>query len=338
MLPTSTQEQSLKATTSEYIAAVNTCADWMYTFESVGRMSSKHVPGQLPSALKNQALRDAKSIWAKYRKGACASFPVLRKPVAYWNNQNYRIKENSISLPLWCNGKSCINVIKAIIPQYALDAANSSKLGTLRIVNKSGKWVAQFAVDSVEPIMAGTGSMGVDLGIKCPAVCYTDTGKVRFFGNGRSNKAMRRRFYAKRKKLGKAKKLNAIRKIEDKEQRIMRDIDHKISRQIINFAVANHIGVIKLETLQNIRKHCTTRTRRKNNRSINSWSFYRLASFIEYKAALAGIDVVYVNPAYTSQTCPVCGCLNHADDRKYKCSCGYEGHRDIVGAVNILAA
>jgi len=57
----------------------------------------------------------------------------------------------------------------------------------------------------------------------------------------------------------------------------------------------------------------------KSAKNLHSWSFYRLAQFIEYKASLAGISVLYVNPRYTSQTCPVCGTRNHASDRKYKC-------------------
>nr|WP_281961663.1 zinc ribbon domain-containing protein [Bacillus thuringiensis] len=46
----------------------------------------------------------------------------------------------------------------------------------------------------------------------------------------------------------------------------------------------------------------------------------------------------YVNPAYTSQTCPKCSEKNKAPDRKYKCRCGFEKHRDIVGAMNIRYA
>ncbi|EKS8366685.1 transposase, partial [Bacillus cereus] len=69
-----------------------------------------------------------------------------------------------------------------------------------------------------------------------------------------------------------------------------------------------------------------------------TWSFYRLAHFVEYKAKLAGIKVEYVNPSYTSQTCPKCNEKNKAQDRKYKCQCGFEKHRDIVGAMNIRYA
>lgn len=144
---------------------------------------------------------------------------------------------------------------------------------------------------------------------------------------------MRRQYKYLRRKLQKAKKPKAVERINNKEQRVMKDLDHKLSRKIVETAVKNNVSVIKLEQLSNIRS--TTRRSRKNNHSIHTWSFYRLAQYIEYKAKLAGIEVWYVNPAYTSQTCPVCGEKNHATDRTYQCECGYQRHRDVVGAVNI---
>ncbi|WRS28610.1 zinc ribbon domain-containing protein [Oscillospiraceae bacterium MB08-C2-2] len=51
---------------------------------------------------------------------------------------------------------------------------------------------------------------------------------------------------------------------------------------------------------------------------MHTWSFYRLAHYIEYKARLVSITVEYVNPAYTSQTRPACGERNHAKDRLYQ--------------------
>ncbi len=116
----------------------------------------------------------------------------------------------------------------------------------------------------------------------------------------------------------------------------MKDQDHKVSRSIVDFAIDNHISVIRLEHLTNIRQ--TARTSRKNEKNLHTWSFYRLSKFIEYKANLAGIKVEYVNPAYTPQTCPNCSKKNKAKDRKYKCSCRFETHRDKVGAMNIRYA
>lgn len=113
----------------------------------------------------------------------------------------------------------------------------------------------------------------------------------------------------------------------------MKDIDHKISREIVNTAKKHKAKVIKLERLENIRS--TTRTSRKNNPSLHTWSFYRLAQYIEYKAKLTGIEVEYVDAAYTSQKCPQCGNIHHVKDRKYICKCGYYTHRDLLGAINI---
>ena len=141
------------------------------------------------------------------------------------------------------------------------------------------------------------------MGLKVPAVVVTSTGKTKFVGNGRQNKYIRRKYKEHRRKMGKLKKLSAIRKQENKEHRYMKDQNHKISRKIVNMAIEEQVSVIKIEKLTNIRQ--TTRTSRKNAKNLHNWSFYQLQMFIAYKAALAGIKVIEVNPAYTSQTCPI---------------------------------
>lgn len=72
----------------------------------------------------------------------------------------------------------------------------------------------------------------------------------------------------------------------------MQDQDHQVSRQLVNFAKVNSISTIRLEKLSGIRQ--TARTSRKNEKNLHTWSFYRLAQFIEYKAILEGIKVEYV--------------------------------------------
>ena len=349
------EQKSLVITTmNQYINTVNSLVSVATNGTSISKYTTADVNASLPSALTNQCIRDAKSIVNKYNKYCRKvsaknkklakqksnitikepTVPVLKRPCCYVNNQNFKIKNNHIEFPVLINDKSKrISIRTSMTDNQKLIFANA-KLGTMRIVYKGNKIVAQIIYEVAEPEYIDDGNvMGIDLGIKCPAVSYTSDGNVKFYGNGRKNKYMRRHYKYLRKKLGKAKKSDAIKRISNKEQRIMKDIDHKISHDIVKTAVSHDVKVIKLERLTNIRS--TTRTSRKNNHSLHIWSFYRLAQFIEYKAKLAGIKVEYLNPAYTSQKCPVCGNVHHANDRNYTCSCGFHIHRDLLGAMNI---
>lgn len=353
--PTEYQKTLITQTITEYIDIVNGLVSDAVSGHSIAKTTTADVNADLPSALLNQCIRDAKSIVRKHykychqaviknrnlkKRGSAIrvkapNLPILKKPCCYINNQNFKVKDDCIEFPIMIDGKSKrISVfVKLTDRQKAL--FSGAKLGTMRIVTKNHALVAQIVYEVAEPKLKADGNvMGIDLGIKCPAVSYCSDGTVRFYGNGRKNKYMRRHYAYLRKKLQTSKKIKTVKRINDKEQRIMRDIDHKLSHDIIETAVAHNVKVIKLEQLQNnIRS--ATRKSRKNNHSLHTWSFYRLAQFIEYKAKLAGISVEYVNPAYTSQRCPICGSVHHADDRNYTCQCGFHIHRDLLGAMNI---
>ena len=429
----SSDEHLLRAEMEKYIACVNSLVALHLSGTSIQKFSSKDVVAELPAAVKNQAIRDAKSVLQRYAKKQWkvehkrawfaeqgktpkhpihdAKVPILRRPVLFVNNQNFKIDLNAktVSFLLFRDGetaprKTTRNSVQKVIrvatvtPHQREILTMTPHLSTLRIVIKGDKLLAQVGYAVEEPEAAeldvlladpNTLVMGVDLGIKCPAVSYSTDGKVRFFGNGRENRYKRRKFYARRKKLQKAKKLRAIKRVSDKEARFMRDRDHQVSRAIVNEAIRQGAKVISLEDLDGIREGCTKSTptrksrknadkpkvdlvaknagesvqlelfsesetmtkkqrrkarklskkqivaRRKNNRSLNSWSFYRLTKFIEYKAALAGIRVIRVDPYKTSQRCPSCGEAHKAKDRKYVCECGFYAHRDVVGAINI---
>ena len=364
LYPTEYQAELIKNTMSEYISTVNNIvSDYsndhskgvkeiknIKEIKSISKLTTADVKVNLPSALCNQSIRDAKSIVKKYNK-ACKKVkevneikeikvPVLKKLCCYINNQNFKIQDNYISFPVLINGKSKRIFVKTKMTDRQKLILSSHKLGTMRIVVKNkNTLVAQlvYEIDEIDEINGikkeNKNVMGIDLGIKCPAVSYCTDGSVKFYGNGKKNKYMRRHYANLRKWFQKAKKPTVVKRIKNKEQRVMKDIDHKISREIVNTAKKHKAKVIKLERLENIRS--TTRTSRKNNPSLHTWSFYRLAQYIEYKAKLAGIEVEYVNPAYTSQRCPQCGNIHHAKDRKYICECGYHTHRDLLGAINI---
>lgn len=352
--PTEHQKTLITQTMAEYIDTVNGLVSDAVRGCSIAKTTTANVNANLPSALLNQCIRDAKSIVKKHYKFCHMAVlknrnlakrnsairmkapnpPILKKPCCYINNQNYKIKDNCIEFPVMINGRSKRISVSVKLTDRQKSLFFDAKFGTMRIVTKNHILVAQIVYEVAEPELKSDGNvMGVDLGIKCPAVSYCSDGSVKFYGNGRKNKYMRRHYAYLRKKLQASKKLKAVKRIDNKEQRIMRDIDHKLSHDIVETAVAHNVKIIKLEQLQNIRSE--TRKSRKNNHSLHTWSFYRLAQFIEYKAKLAGISVEYVNPAYTSQRCPVCGSVHHANDRDYTCTCGFHIHRDLLGAMNI---
>jgi putative transposase len=354
LYPTKEQLNLVAMTMDTYVSTVNSLVSDAVHGTSIAKYTSADVNANLPSALKNQCIRDAKSIIKKHYKfchkavlknrslakrdsaikTTAPKLPVLKRPCCYVNNQNFRINDTNIEFPVFVNGRSKRISVATKMTYTQKDIFSNAKLGTMRIVIKGKSIVAQIVYEINEPSYKTEGTvMGIDLGIKCPAVSYCSDGSVRFFGNGRQNKYMRRHYKYLRRKLQHSKHPEAVKRINDKEQRIMKDLDHKLSHDIIENAVAHNVKAIKLEQLSNIRS--TTRTSRKNNHSLHTWSFYRLAQYIEYKARLAGIKVEYVNPAYTSQRCPVCGDIHHADDRKYTCNCGFQIHRDILGAMNI---
>ncbi len=295
--------------------------------------STKDFVAALPSCVKNQALRDARSVFK--RSLDLDVLPMLKKPICQWNNQNWGVEQGVLTLPVCLGGK----VQQISIP--CADVALDGLPGILRIKKKRGKWIADITMTIPKPKSVEQDSvMGIDLGIKVPAVAYVSGKGARFFGNGRYQRHMRRRFYARRKTLQKAKKARAEKSSQGKETRWMKDINHKLSRQIVNHAHAQGVGTIKVESLAGLRKGTTSKSRgakaRKNNRMKNSWSFYQLTSFISYKAERLGIKVEQVDPAYTSQECPACSARNKAQDRTYICAeCGWMGHRDVVGAINI---
>ncbi len=317
----------------EYISAVNVLVAAFDSGVLEGKVSTKDFRASLPSAVKNQALRDACSVFKRSLSLDC--LPVLKKPICQWNNQNWQMNDHLLTIPMYVDGK---------VQQVSIQCDGlvyTGKPGILRVKKKRGKWIADIALkeDDVLPT-DGQAVMGIDLGIKVPAVVYVGGKGSRFFGNGRYQRYMRRRFYARRKKLQKARKSRAVKRSKGKESRWMKNINHQLSRQMVNHAHSLGVGTIKIESLQGIRKGTTRTSRgakaRKNNRMKNSWSFYQLTLFITYKAERLGIAVEQVDPAYTSQECPTCGARNKAQDRTYVCAeCGWMGHRDAVGAINI---
>lgn len=178
------------------------------------------------------------------------------------------------------------------------------------------------------------GALGVDLGII--NIASDSTGE--FYSGAKTNN-LRKRYAKLRSKLqskGTKSAKRLLKKRNRKERRMATDTNHVISKRIVEKAL-RHNCVIALESLQNIRKGKTVNKQQRT--VLNKWSFYQLREFIEYKAKLAEVPVVFVNPQYTSQTCHACGHIakeNRKSQSEFICvSCGYAANADYNAALNI---
>ena len=109
-----------------------------------------------------------------------------------------------------------------------------------------------------------------------------------------------------------------------------------ISKEIVQKAKGTS-SAIAIEDLSGIRTRTTVR---KGIRYIhNSWAFYQLRQFIEYKAWEAGIPVIAIDPHNTSRECPMCHTIdkrNRPERSRFKCvSCRFEGEADFIASLNI---
>jgi len=162
-------------------------------------------------------------------------------------------------------------------------------------------------------------------------VADPETGKV--LKLGKSAKHIHDKYREIRRSLQNHGKYRKVKEIKNRESRVVRDLNNKVSRKIVDEAKGSGKG-IKLELLEGIRK--TTKQARSFRYALHSWSFYQLERMIEYKAKLLGVPVAYVDPAYTSQTCSRCGLVGDRNGKVFKCpSCGHVENADVNASFNI---
>lgn len=240
-------------------------------------------------------------------------------------------------------GKLSINTLNGRIRTgYSVDTGelpSGVKFGTATLLTRKGKFFLHIPITmSIAEPEDISSSFGVDMGINFLATSY-DGRKTSFF-DGRSVKVKRAKYQRVRKELQKVGTPAARRRLKaigQRERRFMTDVNHQLSKALVEQAGENSLIVI--EDLTGIRRS-TERVRVKDRYVSVSWAFYQLRQMIEYKAVRNGSVVAAADPRYTSQTCPCCNHIAKANrSRKthiFKCQlCGYQSNDDRVAAMNL---
>ena len=172
--------------------------------------------------------------------------------------------------------------------------------------------------------------LGIDLGINNIAV----TSNKQFF-NSKQTKYIKSKYRYLRSRLqskGTRSSRKLLKKISGKEKRFMRQCNHEISKAIVDSLEFG--GTIVMENIKGIRR---CKVSRKQRYWLNSWSFYQLRQFIEYKARLKGCKVIMVNPRNTSKRCSNCRSLNTIrQSSNFHClDCSYHINADLNASFNL---
>ena len=207
---------------------------------------------------------------------------------------------------------------------------------SLLIRRKDGEFYLHVTVKKkVELRKEYSSIIAIDMGARWVAVSVArHRSKPKFYG--KRIREVRGKYFWLRRKLGREKKLRAIKKIGNKEKRIVNDELHKVAKDIVDEA-EKYNAIIAIGNLNGIRRK--NNKGRKVNRKIHSMPFYRLKEYIRYKALERGIAVIEVPEFNTSKQCSKCGSMNtkRPSQGLFICEdCGYQINADVNGAKNIL--
>jgi IS605 OrfB family transposase len=272
----------------------------------------------------------SKSLIAKYQRNRkCCTVSNVVIPICGDKERQIKIEGNGVRIPALFQ--------KEILPLAFIHPCVADERGRRNVsaefFMRGGEWYGAFSYNTpAAPQFQPTGMVGVDRNSVGHVATMADpqTGKVLHLGfNPAPTKAAWR---GRKKHLQRQGKNRLLCKIKRKQSRRTKHENHIVSKVIVDYA-ATHRRAIAIEDLGEVRSK-GSKIRSYTERS--QWAFFQLLQYILYKAALRGVEVIQVHPAYSSQECSRCHGLTKPTGKKFVCShCGHKDHRDANAAFTL---
>jgi len=225
--------------------------------------------------------------------------------------------------------------VSLILGNYQRHLLEGQKPASATVIYKKNTrqrgYYINIVLSKAVPGPEGRKPVGIDCGINNLA---TTSNGLRF--SGKQVMHTRRHFAELRASLqakGTRGAKRLLKRLSGKEGRIICNLNHVISKRIVESATPDNIFV--MEDLKYIRKR--TKVRKEQRYIHQSWPFAQLQKFIEYKALEKGIAIAFIDPHYTSQVCSRCGQIGHRSGSLFSCSCGYHNHSDFNASFNLAS-
>ncbi len=345
--PDNAEKEILYQTMKAYQSACNFVSEHIFKTHNLKQMSLNkklyydlrekyHLRSQMAQSVIKTVIARYKTILENQKTWIKAEFKRPQFDLVW--NRDYSMNQNLFSVNT-LNGRIRVAYFSKGMEKYF---NNDYKFGTAKMISRKGKYFLHIPVTSEVPeseLSNICNIVGIDRGINFLIATYNSNHKSGFV-SGKATKQKRANFKKVRQQLQQRKTKSSrkrLKKIGQRENRWMQDINHCITKALTEQNPKHTLFV--LENLTGIRQ-ATEKIRLKDRYVSVSWSFYDLEQKLIYKAKKHQCSVIKVNPAYTSQTCPVCGHTERANRNKkihlFNCrNCGYQSNDDRIGAMNL---
>ena len=348
VVPSSHDKVLLNATMSAYTDACNYVSNYVFQTHNLKQFALNKVlyfdlrdrfglKSQMAQSVLKTVIARYKTILENQNEWIQPSFKKPQYDLVW--NRDYSLTQNCFSVNT-LNGRRKLPYFTEGMSKYF--DHNIYSFGTAKLVNKHGKYFLHIPVtyDIEESSISDICNVvGIDRGINFVVATY-DSNQKSGFVSGKTIKQKRAHYSKLRKELQMRQTSSARRRLKaigHRENRWMQDVNHQVSKALVKSNPKHTLFV--LEDLSGVR-NVTERVKTKDRYVSVSWSFYDLEQKLIYKAKQNQSLVLKVNPAYTSQCCPVCGHIEKANRNKkihlFTCkNCGYKSNDDRIGAMNL---
>jgi putative transposase len=339
LAPTAEQSQLLSALQTEQARACNAVVPFARDHRCWNRVALHHLAyralrasSPLGSQMVCNAIKNVADAYKALKLHKGTEVPTIAfKPTGsiHFDARTFSLKGDIVSL-YTLTGRIKVQLA---LGEFQASYLAKAKTKEAELIRKGRQWFFNLVLDlpDAAPVEGG-GVIGVDLGEN--NLAGTSTGKL--FGGGKL-RHHRDRYLALRRRLqanGSQSARQLLRKVSGREARHVKHTNHEVSKAVVAEAVKTGASTVVMEDLTNIRKRIKARLRERTR--LHRWAWAELQGFVEYKAEAAGLRVVYVDPAYSSQTCSVCGCLGRRVKHRFSCPhCGLLAHSDCNSSRNL---
>jgi IS605 OrfB family transposase len=248
------------------------------------------------------------------------------------------------ALSIWTvAGRKHISYAVPMALRPLFDAAK--EIDSVAVIERKGKLYGWVALRRDAPDAKGVVPVGIDLNAT-NAVVAVDVDGREFFQSGKATKVRTQRTMQTTKRV--QRKLAALKaegadthgvrrvlkRLSGRRKRRTADFARVTAKRLVEWAPVDAVLVFEDWQIDRPSRDLTRGVALR--RRLSQWQHGAIRAAVANKAQLAGLVIVSVNPAYTSQNCSRCGLRGQRQRHVYTCpSCGHTAHADINAAVNI---